>query len=115
VSHVVSFEHARSIALSLPETCEHDHHGLASFRVGGKVFATVPDDDHLRIMVGEAEIRAAAARDPQRCREFYWGARLACVVVDLDGVRLELLTELLTEAWLRQAPKATAAAFLDPR
>lgn len=48
---------ARTIALGLPEASEQDHHGIASFRVRGKVFATVPDDTHLRVMVDEVEIQ----------------------------------------------------------
>ena len=69
---------ARKIALGLPEATEQDHHGMASFRVRGKIFATVPDDTHLRVMVDEMEIRAAAAADPDACQELYWGKRLAC-------------------------------------
>jgi len=31
----------RRLALSFPEAVEADHHGMPSFRVGGKVFATI--------------------------------------------------------------------------
>ena len=55
---------AHAFALSLPEAAQQDHHGIPSFRVRGKIFATVPDDDHLRVMVDEGEIRAAAAENP---------------------------------------------------
>ena len=51
---------------------------MASFRVRGKIFATVPDDTHLRVMVDEMEIRAAVAANPDACQELYWGKRLAC-------------------------------------
>jgi hypothetical protein len=102
---------ARAVALALPETTEQDHHGLPSFRVRGKIFATVPDEAHLRIMVDENEIRAAVAENPEICTEFYWGKRLACVVVTLDGASVELLTELLTDSWLRKAPNALAREF----
>jgi hypothetical protein len=100
---------ARKLALSLPEAAEQDHHGMNSFRVRGKIFATVPDAGHLRIMVDEPEILAAVAEDPSSCQPMYWGKRLACVVVDVRAVRAALLTELLTEAWLRKAPKALQA------
>jgi hypothetical protein len=49
-----------------PGVTEEDHHGIASFRVGGKIFATVPDVDHIRVMVDEDEIRAAVA-EKSRC------------------------------------------------
>ena len=104
----------RHLALSLPETAEQEHHGMASFRVRGKIFATVPDDANVRIMVDEAETRAAASENPGVCRELYWGKRLACVEVAVASASPELLRELLTEAWLRKAPKALARAFADP-
>jgi hypothetical protein len=37
----VSTDDARFLALSLPEAVELDHHGRPSFRVGGKIFATL--------------------------------------------------------------------------
>ena len=57
---------ARKIALALPEATEEAHHELTSFRVRGKIFATVPDDTHLRVMVDEMEIRAAVAENQAR-------------------------------------------------
>lgn len=102
---------ARQLALALPEATEQDHHGMASFRIRGKVFATLPDDDHLRVMLDEAEIHAAVAEFSAVCAEFYWGKRLACVVVTLTGAPSRLLRELLTEAWLRKAPKVVAREF----
>ncbi|HLM95231.1 MAG TPA: MmcQ/YjbR family DNA-binding protein [Acidimicrobiales bacterium] len=96
---------ARKIALALPEVTEAPHHDLASFRVRGKIFATVPDDRHLRVMVDEPEIRAAVAENPDACEELYWGKRLACVVVDLPHAGADLVEELLTDAWMRKAPQ----------
>lgn len=100
---------ARELALALPEVSEQDHHGMASFRVRGKIIATLPDDDHVRIMAGEAEIRAAAAEHPAVCAELHWGERLACVVVTLAPAPSRLVRELLTEAWLRKAPRSLVA------
>lgn len=102
---------ARALALALPETTEQDHHGMPSFRVRGKIFATVPDEAHLRVMVDENEIRAAVAENPESCAESYWGKRLACVVVTLDGASVRLLTELLTDSWLRKAPSTLVREF----
>ena len=102
---------ARRYALSLPETEEQIHHGMRSFRVRGKIFATLPDADHIRVMAGEAEILAAVAEDSGNCEKFYWGNRLACVVVDVRTVMPDLLHSLLTEAWLRKAPKSVAQSL----
>ena len=104
----------RDLALSWPEVYEQDHHGIVSFRVRGKIFATVPDERHLRVMAGEAEIRAAVAEHPGFCEPFYWGSRLACVVVSLEATTDEnLVSDLLAEAWLAKAPKALAALALE--
>jgi hypothetical protein len=100
----VTLDELRELALALPEATEQDHHGSASFRVRGKIFATVPDPDHVRVMVDEPEIRACAAQDPATFEEFWWGKRLACVSVDLRRVDRGQLGELLTEAWRRKAP-----------
>ncbi len=102
---MISLGRARDLALALPEATEQDHHDLGSFRVRGKIFATVPDDTHLRVMVDEVEIRAAVAANPESCAEYYWGRRLACVVVDLDRATEVLVQELLTDAWALKAPK----------
>ncbi|HEY5026037.1 MAG TPA: MmcQ/YjbR family DNA-binding protein [Acidimicrobiales bacterium] len=104
---------ARKVALALPETTEEPHHDMSSFRVRGKIFATVPDDAHLRVMVDEMEIRAAVAENPEACQEFYWGKRLACVVVDLKRAKLALVKDLLTDAWIRKAPAKLVKDLTD--
>lgn len=101
---MVDMGEVRALAFALPETTEQDHHGMKSFRVRGRIFATAPDDEHVRVMVSETEILAAVAENPDVCRPFYWGKRLACVVVALPGTPASLLQELLTEAWLGKAP-----------
>ena len=105
---MVSIEEVHTIALGLPEVTEADHHGMASFRLRGKVLATLPDDAHLRVMVDEGEIRAAVAEYPSVCQEYWRGRRLACVVVSLGDAPAGLVGELLTSAWLRRAPGALA-------
>jgi hypothetical protein len=104
----------RRWALALPEATEQDHHGMVSFRVDNKIFATVPDREHIRIMVDESQILAAVAENPHACEPGYWGKRLACVVVDTRTARPEVVTELLTEAWLRKAPKRLANRLRQP-
>ena len=44
----------RAFALSLPATTEEPHFDMSSFRVRGKIFATVPPDgEHLHVFVDE--------------------------------------------------------------
>jgi len=103
---VADLAQARLIALALPETVDQDHHGMPSFRVGGKILATVPDDEHIRIMLAEDEIRAVVAEYPEVCAPSYWGKKLACVLVSLLPATPNLVEELLTEAWLSKAPRS---------
>ena len=95
----------RETALGLPEAVEQDHHGFPSFRVRGKIFATLRDPQHLNVMVDEEGIRAAVAENPSVCEEVWWGRRLAAVRVDLSRAENDLVTELLTDAWLGKAPR----------
>lgn len=111
MSSVLSLEAVRAIALSLPEVAESDHHGMGSYRVRGKIFATVPDDEHVRVMADEPEILAAVAAHPDACEPYYWGKRLACVVVTLAAVEGRVLRELLLDAWNRKAPASISREF----
>jgi hypothetical protein len=90
---------ARRLALALPDAVEQDHHGFPSFRVGGRIFATLPDPQRLRAMLDEDGIRSAAANRPESCREFFWGKRLACVEIDLASADEPLVQDLLAQAW----------------
>ena len=99
---------ARRVALSLPEAVEHDHHGRPSFRVAGKIFATLWDEHHMNVMVDEPGILTAVEAHPEVCAEVTWGKRLAAVRVDLRAASEELLADLLADAWERKAPARLA-------
>ena len=107
-------EDVRRLALGLPESAERDHHGFPSFRVRGRIFATLPDNGHAHIMIDPEEVRIAVAENPGICAELWWGKRLACVRVTLAAADPDLLAELLTDAWRRAAPAAVARAFDGP-
>jgi hypothetical protein len=90
----------RRIALSLPETLEGSHMGHADFRVGGKIFATLPkegvgmvklplvDQAHLVDPETETFMPAAGA----------WG-RQGCTIVKLKQVEKAVLQEAMKKAW----------------
>lgn len=103
--HVISREQARELALALPEAVEQDHHGFPSFRVGGKIFATLRDEGSMNVMLDEAGIRTAVEAEPETCAEIWWGKKLAAVRVDLGRGDRKLLAELLEDAWEGKAPK----------
>lgn len=96
---------ARKLALALPEAVEQDHHGKPSFRVGGKIFATLWDSEHMNVMLDEGGIIEAVQRHPEMCSEVHWGKRLAAVRVDLGRADPERLGHMLREAWELRAPK----------
>jgi hypothetical protein len=101
---VVSRDEARQIALALPDAVEQDHHGRPSFRVAGKIFATQWDAEHMNVMLDEGGILTALDAHPEVCEPVRWGKRLAAVRVELGRADLELLRDLLTDAWETKAP-----------
>jgi hypothetical protein len=96
---MVTPEQARSLALALPEAVERDHHGRPSFRVAGKIFATLWDEEHMNVMLDEDGILTAVQGAPESCAERWWGKRLAAVSVSLPAVSAPALSELLADAW----------------
>ena len=99
---MISARTVRSLALSLPETVEQDHHGFPSFRTSRRIFATMPDDGQLRVMLPEPDIAAAVA-EWQWCEEQWWGKRLAAVRVRLADCDPVVVAELLEDAWRHHA------------
>jgi hypothetical protein len=99
-------EDARRLALALPEAFEQDHHGRPSFRVAGKIFATLWDERTMNVMLDKPGIHTAVTEHPEWCSERYWGKRLAAVAVDLPGAPEHELRELLSDAWERKAGRA---------
>jgi hypothetical protein len=95
---------ARSVALSLAGAREQDHHGFASYRTARRIFATLPDDEHLRVMLPEQEIRAAVDEWPGWCSELWWGKKLSAVQVELAAADPAVVAELLEDAWRHASP-----------
>jgi hypothetical protein len=93
----------RALALGLPGATEQDHHGRPSFRVRGKIFATLWDATTLNVMAPDELIRAAVSTWPDRCALRYWGTRLAAVQIDLERADEELVRDLLQAAWGKRA------------
>jgi hypothetical protein len=96
---------ARRIALSLPEATEQDHFGRPSFRVRGRIFATLWAPDQMNVMLDMSGILDAVDANPQACSEFWWGKRVRAVQVDLRLSDPALIRTLLQQAWRRKAPR----------
>jgi len=107
---MATLEAARSLALGLPEAVEQPYHGFPSFRVGGKIFANLPDDEHMHLMLSEEEIREAVAAF-EGCEEQWWGKKLAALRIALPLLDEDDLGGLLVAAWRRRASKSLQARF----
>ncbi|MFD3325105.1 MmcQ/YjbR family DNA-binding protein [Streptomyces sp. NPDC058701] len=111
-------EHVRTIALSLPDSSEKLAWGMPTFRVGGKVFAALADDDtSIGIKCPKEDRAELIAAEPEKffLREghddnYAWlRVRLAAVA---DAAELRTI---LTDSWLQAAPKRLAAAHPELR
>ena len=97
----------RRIALSLPETIEKPWYNTPGFRVKDKLFLRIRSDEEggLAIFTGDLdEKEALLASDPKVffTTPHYDGH--AMVLVHLDAVDVDELTELITDSWLVKAP-----------
>ena len=108
-------DQARKLALALPEATEQPHFEMWSFRVGGKIFATVPPEgDHLHVFVDDEAVRAAVHSDPNAFEELWWGENLAGVRVSLAEAKPAAVRDLLQASWQRKAPKRSATSGTQP-
>ena len=104
---------ARRFALSLPATTEEPHFEKSSFRVKGKIFATVPEGGkHLHVYVGDPEELLALLEGSEAFEEIPWGGRRApdWVRVVLAKAERAEVCELLEDAWRSKAPARVRAA-----
>lgn len=112
---MVSHERIRQLVLALPEVVQQDHHGRRSFRVAGRIFATLWDAGHMNVMLDEPGVRTAVQSHPGVCTEFWWGKGLRALQVDLARADQALAGELLAAAWEQKAPKRLLKQWLARR
>jgi hypothetical protein len=102
----------RTIALSLPETEERPSYGTPGFRVKDRLFARVREAGVLLVWCAdEAEKDFLIRAEPEKffTTPHYDGH--PSVLVRLDAVGRDELTELLTDSWRVRAPKRLAASL----
>lgn len=106
-------DEVRRFALSLPEATESPHFESDSFRVRGRIFATLPPDgEHAHVFVDEAEAWTVTQAEGPAFEELWWGKRRAGLRVHLPSVTSpELVHELIEHAWRGRAPKRLVAAY----
>jgi hypothetical protein len=102
----VSANGVRKLALALPEATEQPHHDMTSFRVRGKIFATMPPDGgRLHVFLPEGEVASYCEEFPSAVEELWWGKKLSGCRVILRLADRALVREMLDESWRRKAPK----------
>ena len=99
-------DRVRGFALSLPEVVEAPHFDFASFRIGGKIFATIPPDGvHLHVFVGEEQRETALALHPESVEKLFWGRKACGLRITLGKAQPAMVEALLRQAWAQRAPK----------
>lgn len=97
----------RRLALGLPEVTEQPHFDRTSFRVRGKIFATLRGTEPTVNLALPPELAASLLEaDADAVRALNWGAVRGWVAVDLAAIRPGLLEQLIPAAWSRVAPKS---------
>jgi hypothetical protein len=103
----------RRVALSLPATSEAPSYGTPGFRVRKKLFARIrPEGDVLVVFVDDlAEKDMLIESDPDTFFSTPHYDGYPTVLVRMDVVDVDELTELLTDAWRCRAPAGLVAEF----
>ena len=102
----------REHALSFPKVTEEPHFDLSSFRVHGKIFATITADErHLHVFIDEEDRERAIAIDGANFEKLWWGKKVMGLRVHFKQADQGLVRELLTQAWRRKAPKRLLASY----
>jgi hypothetical protein len=101
----VSAAGVRKLALALPESTEQPHHDMTSFRVRGKIFATMPPEGgRLHVFLAEPEVASYCDEFPGAVEELWWGKKVSGCRVLLRHADRALVREMLAESWWRRAP-----------
>lgn len=101
----------REFALALPETEEREHMGHPDFRVNGKIFASLSDDDEsgvLKLTLDQQEELVGDGTGPFEAMAGAWGMQ-GWTRVRLAGARKDRVRRAMKLAWGNVAPDAIRA------
>jgi hypothetical protein len=128
---VAGWDDVRRIALALPETEERPSHGNPAWRVRGKLFvwerplrpadlralgAGAPTGAILGARVEhELAKHALVASDPEVFFTTPHFDGYAAVLIRLAQIDVAVLVEIITDAWLIQAPTRAARSYMELR
>ncbi len=99
-------EDVRRIALSLPETTERIAWSMPTFRVAGKMFATLPEEEtSVAVRCPKEERDELALAEPEKFWIADHEAQFAWVRVRLAALEDEgELRDILADSWRQAAP-----------
>jgi hypothetical protein len=104
----------RRLAMSLPEVTEEPHFDRSSFRLRGKIFATVaPDGSSINVFVDDATREMMTTVDPKAYETLWWGKKIAGLQVRLARAKGRDVGALLNAGWQRKAPKKLLSTSTD--
>ena len=117
------------LALAMPEATEEDMRGNRAWKVGGKLFVwerplrksdlkalgkAAPDGPILGARVeNEMAKEALIANDPDVFFTTPHFDGYPAILIQLENISVEDLTEVVVEAWLARAPKRLATAYVE--
>lgn len=105
---MVRCDQVRALALAQPEAAESPHFKRTSFRVRGKIFATM-DEAGVNLPLDPAYAAEVVDREAA-VTPIVWGALKGRVRVELATARPGLLEQLIPLAWAQVVPKALQRA-----
>ena len=104
---MITSSQVRGLALALPEATEAPHFDRASFRVRGKIFATIAADGESGMLKLDLEQHEALLKaDPDAFFSFGGWSRSGATGVHFARVGKALFRDLLQQAFRNVAPRA---------
>ena len=102
----------RRAALEFPEAAEQETWGHPTFRVRGKMFATLSADDDTATVKASREAQAAlVGSEPETFSVPAYVGQHGWIGIRLERVDPEEAVELLDDAWRATAPKRVVSAY----
>ncbi|CAM3674065.1 MmcQ/YjbR family DNA-binding protein [Brevibacillus invocatus] len=109
---MVTTDDVRGLALSLPETEEHEHWGKCSFRVRNKIFAVIqPDGVSVAMKTTHDNRDAYTSMAPEVFHVPDSFAKLSYMMVRIDRIDQKECSDLLIQAWKLVSPKKLVKAY----
>ena len=102
--------------MSLEAVTEEPHHNYSSFRVRGKIFATIPpEEEFIHVFVAEEDREPALAMYPDFIEKLLWGAKVVGLRVSLATAKPAVVKSLLAKAYETRVQKDAGPRSSKPK